>query len=507
MRRRHLPLAATSILAAPRFASAQKPPAPGASAPTPAPAGLGLVEHRDPRGFVLHRPADWRVVAPAPQNIMVIAPDESAVALIRARRAEGDLAQWLARAWPGTESAIASAEVLGAEAIAPDVARAAFRVTDRTGLVRRASAIAVRRGDLATVFVAAAPEAQFGRDVAVLGAVLDSFRLGGGEAPSAQPAGLPPMARWTDPNENAFSIAVPQGWQVQGGLLRRGPGGPTRTAVQLAAPDRSMLVFLGDQQPARFMLPSPTLLNLGLREGMPVQGTGDIVMRYRHAADIGPELLQRRFGALQVTARRELREIAAQRQQVQQAVQTGSLAMVTAAEVEFRLNDAHIGAASFVTEGYDVPNLGGGWSAEENYGFVATPAAAPLAGAILARVVGSFSVNPAWFAAESRGARIDADRQMAYLRERAGLQQRMLEQRWAAQDQRGAAQRDLLGGTTRLVDPRTGEEFTVPNNSRFYYRNADPMRPDIAGTNIDQRPLPPLDFRRLLQMGTDIPYR
>ncbi len=505
MRRRQIPLAATALLAAPRFAVAQKPPPLGA--PEPAAGVPGLVEHRDPRGFVLQRPTDWRVVAPAPQEIMVIAPDQRALVLIRARQAQGDLAQWLARGWPGTEADVAVSEPLAAETIAPDVARAVLRITDHTGIVRRVSAIAVRRGDLATVFVAAAPEEQFGRDIALLSAVLDSFRLGSGEAAQAPQAALPPMTRWTEPNENAFSIAVPQGWQVQGGLMRRGPGGPTRTAVIIAAPDRRVFVFLGDQQPARFVLPSQVLLNLGLREGMPVQGTGDILMRFRHAGDIGPELLQRRFGALQVTARRELRDIAAQRQQAQQQVQTGSVAMVTAAEIEFRLHDGRIGAANFITEGYDIPNLGGGWSAEESFGFVAAPDAVPLAGAILARVVGSFAVNPAWFVAETRGARLDADRQMAYLRERASVQQRQLEQRWAAMDQRGAAQRDLLGGTTRLVDLRTGEEFTVPNNSRFYYRNADPMRPDIVGTNIDQRPLPPLDFRRLLQMGTDIPYR
>ena len=98
--------------------------------------------------------------------------------------------------------------------------------------------------------------------------------------------------------------------------------------------------------------------------------------------------MNRRFGALQVTARRDLREIAAQRLAMQQAAQMGSNALVTAAEIEFRLGDGRIGAATFVTEGYDVPNLGGGWAAEENFGFVATPDAAPLAGAILARIIG-----------------------------------------------------------------------------------------------------------------------
>ena len=262
MHRRTMPLALAALAATPIAARAQKPPPAEAGSTLPA---AGFVLHRDSRGFSLRRPADWTVVAPAPQDVMVISPDEGSAALIRARRAEGDLAQWLARSWPSTEPALLSAEVLGAQSIAPDIARAAFRVTDRANIVRRAHAFAVRRGDLATVFVAAAPEAQLGDRLPVLTAILDSFRLGGGEAVPAQPQGLPAMTRWADPNEQAFTLAVPQGWTVQGGLMRRGPGGPTRNAVAMTSPDRRITLFIGDPQPARFVLPSQVILNLGMR--------------------------------------------------------------------------------------------------------------------------------------------------------------------------------------------------------------------------------------------------
>lgn len=505
MQRRRMPLLAAGLLGLPGAGWAQKAQPSQSALPSGDP---GFVVHRDARGFQLQRPSDWTVIAPAPHDIMVISPDEGSAALIRARRAEGDLAQWLTRAWPGTEPSLVSAAPIGAQAMGPDVARAALRVTDRAGIVRRAHLLAVRRGEIATVFVAAAPEDQFAQRLPVLGAILDSFRLGTAGRPASQPAALPPLGRYTDPNEQAFTIGVPQGWEAQGGLLRRGPGGPTRVAVAMASPDRRMMVFIGDRQPARFVLPSQVILGLGMREGMPVQGTGDIVMRFRHAGDIGTELLNRRFGSIQVTGRRDLHELAAQRQRRQGAIAVqGAAAQATAAEIDFRLSDGRVGAASFVTEGYDVPGLGGGWSAEESYGFVAAAEDAPVAGMILSRVIGSFQLNPAWFVAETRGARVDADRQMAYLQERAATQQRMLEQRWAAATQRLGAQQDMLGGTTRLVDPRTGESFTVPNNSRFYYRSADPMRPGIAGSDLDRNPLPELDFRRLLQMGTDIPYR
>src|SRR3712207_8489724 len=48
----------------------------------------------------------------------------------------------------------------------------------------------------------------------------------------------------------------------------------------------------------------------------------------------------------------------------------------------------------------------------------------------------------------------------------AALQQRTLEQRWAVQDAWAAARGHTLRGTVRLVDPRTGDEFTAPAGDR-----------------------------------------
>ena len=493
-------------LAAPCVALAQpKPPPLGAPAPrAPAAADApGLRGHVDPAGFTIGIPQGWRLGAAGPAEIALLGPGERAVALVRARPARGPLDAWLARDWPGTEPQVAEARAVSVTAPARDVARGVFVVRDRAGVQRRAVVLAVRRGEVATLFIAAAPEGEPAASWRQAFAALDSFRLGGG-APAGGAA--LPLARWTDPQEAAFTVEIPAGWRPEGGLVRVGPTSSPRTALRATSPDGRSVIFIGDPAPPRFILPSPVLDNLGYREGMSYPGGTDIIMRFRHALEIGPEMLQRRLGPLQVTARRDRPEMARFRAE-RQPVMQGSSAHVTVGEADLRLADGRVGQLHVGTSGYVVPGLGGGWSVEEFYGFAGPPDQAAVLGATLARVVGSFAVDPRWFAREQRMQAQDAARWMAYFRDSSARQQAMLEERWESGRQRHEAMQDILGGTVRLTDPRTGERFQAPQGSRYYYREATPSRPGIIGTDIDSTPAPELDMRRLLQEGLDIPYR
>src|ERR1700730_15745420 len=50
---------------------------------------------------------------------------------------------------------------------------------------------------------------------------------------------------WREPNEGAYSLDVPRGWKVGGGILRRTPV-DVRSAVNAAYPDGAIRVLLGD---------------------------------------------------------------------------------------------------------------------------------------------------------------------------------------------------------------------------------------------------------------------
>jgi hypothetical protein len=67
---------------------------------------------------------------------------------------------------------------------------------------------------------------------------------------------------WTtfvDPFEHAFTITIPAGWRVTGGLLRHSPIDPNM-CMRLVSPDMRTLIILGDPQMGIYLTPQPALL-------------------------------------------------------------------------------------------------------------------------------------------------------------------------------------------------------------------------------------------------------
>lgn len=77
--------------------------------------------------------------------------------------------------------------------------------------------------------------------------------------PTPSNAGMNPgdnilWTRFNDPNENAFTIDVPSGWKVQGGMVRRSAL-DVSAFLRALAPDGSAMILMGDPGPAVFRLP------------------------------------------------------------------------------------------------------------------------------------------------------------------------------------------------------------------------------------------------------------
>lgn len=77
---------------------------------------------------------------------------------------------------------------------------------------------------------------------------------------------------FNDPNENAFSVEVPSGWDIKGGLYRAGEI-DTRPWVVAVAPDSSCRAFIGDGEICPYTLPSSTLNWTGFTPGKTYNGT------------------------------------------------------------------------------------------------------------------------------------------------------------------------------------------------------------------------------------------
>lgn len=473
-----------------------------AGEPSPVPLMEGFVSHRDTAGFTVEGPSDWRVLAPRLTEISIVSPDGNSAALIRARVARGDLAAWLAKSYAGTETGMKGLTVMNVAPAGPNVAHASLRWrqgnTDKVG-----SVVAVRQGEIATVFVGLAPADEFAAQLPRLASILGSFRFN----PPDSAVGHPPAPRastrfvqWVDPYEQAFSFQIPAGWQPQGGLLRRADG--VRVAWQISAPDQSAFIFGGDQSlPAYFVFPTQIALSLGNREGYPTGPGGPIMLRFQDAMSMGRTVIQQRFGQVQVVSVRERPDLIETLKR--SPILRGSQLRMSAAELEFRLADGRTGMMALTTHGQEVADLGGTWYVDNIHGFVAPAARVPETAMALAQAIGTSQENPNWRAGEAEHqARMTAQFQ-EYHTWSANLQRASIEARWASDQARQGDMRDILGGTVRLKDPVTGETFETGGQSRYYYRVAQSNTG--VGVETDYNPAPEVDMRRLLQIGVDTP--
>jgi hypothetical protein len=394
--------------------------------------------------------------------------------------------------------------MLKVEPQGPQLARAVFDYGSQV-FQGRASVVAVRHGDVATLFVAAAARDQFAERLPTLTRILDSVRFGAPAAGTAQPRREAPSepVRWDDPVEGAFSAELPALWRTEGGL-RRSPWG-VRLVFQSTSPDGAMQVFMGDTwTPRMFVEPNATTQALGNAEA--VYGGPDslMILRFQRAEDFGAHLVRQRFGG-RVTGTRprpDLAEVARRNPLLQ-----GGASAASGADVEFRLDDGRIGVLTLTTFGAAVGGVGATWWVDGVHGFVA-PAdrAAQAAGAML-HLLWTLRENPAWAAGEREHQLRMGQQYQAYLAWSRDLQRQTVEQRWLSDEARQRGVRDVLGGTVRLKDPATGETFEARASDRYHFRVRQAGRPTALGSETDFKPVSDLDLTRLLRIGTEVPDR
>lgn len=152
-------------------------------AQTPLKVSDGWSRHDDPAGFSLLMPAGWRVKAGRCGEVVVSEPRGTAAALVRARivPAGVDLGEWLQLYYAATEPGLHNVRMLKVDRHGPQRAHAAFDYGSNV-FRGRASLVALRHGDLATLFVAAAARDEFAQRLPALTGILDSLRfdVGGG---------------------------------------------------------------------------------------------------------------------------------------------------------------------------------------------------------------------------------------------------------------------------------------------------------------------------------------
>jgi len=474
-----------------------------ASAAQAAPA---WITHHNPAGFSLQLPDDWQVRSDIVTDIAIADARARATAFVRARLVRGNLTRWLSTEYASTEPGMREFRIEQVKSNGPDLADARIRYVNTQGIAKRGHVVAVRRGAMATLFIAAAPPAEWNASLPILARILDSVRF---EAPKATGKGKSSEAprlsytQWVDPREQAFAVDLPAGWRNEGGLQRTTWN--RRVAFSSTSPDGQAILFSGDANvPRMFILPNQITAQYGGGMNQSWGPEAQIVMQFQSAADFGTSLVQQRFRG-QVTDTKERPDLVqiAQRN----PLLTQGLSAVTAADVEFRLADGRFGVLTLVTFGTQVAGVGGNWWAEGVHGFIAPPARVLQTGAALAHLIASFQTNPNWATAERQHEGTMSRQWTEYLAYSAQLQQLTIENRWASDEARQRQMRDVLGGTVRLQDPQTGEVIETTARDRYYYRVNQPGQTEVVGTETDFNPAPQLDLRKLMQVGVDVPDR
>ena len=311
---------------------------------------------------------------------------------------------------------------------------------------------------------------------------------------------------WRDPREGAFTMNVPQGWKVQGGLVRSSAIDP-HPVVFTISPDRRIQIFYGDPNLIPREVPNRLTAFARIREGQTTRASwgGPVLMaRYESGEQFSRDYAGSQLcrtpqitggGTLQ-DASRQLNAAAVAYGRTQ-----GAQAQAWVGETNFRCGaQAGYVRASTVLAGSATGQGIGVWFVMELTGFLADPSEAAEARYVLNTIAGSFQIDPQWEARQAQttrdvtGAVTRAQHQMSAViaqnaRQQAQSNQIDVMSGWEARnktmDKVMQRDSDTRLGITTVTDDYTGASHTVSNDYNQYW-----TRPDgaIQGTNTSTPP-------------------
>lgn len=286
--------------------------------------------------------------------------------------------------------------------------------------------------------------------------------------------------RFQDPSEGSFSMEVPQGWTVQGGMYRFGYF-DVRVTVDLRSPDGNMVLRFDDANVPSYALPGPLKPAVGKAYTKPMQFQM-MVENYRDAQSFAETYGKGRFKSVCST-------LTAQAGTWKPTIP--NLGQPTADKTsegteDFACTTSAGAKRATVYVRTSLYNQGSFWQADPVLSALASPEMLPTGLAVLQHALDTFQVNPQWKAHQQQMtqdglAMIQRDYQNFLTQTRATMQNftNSMNQQVAgfeAQQNAQAAQvnswSNTLTGLTNAVDPLTGQHFqmwTGPNAN--YYVN------------------------------------
>jgi hypothetical protein len=419
-------------------------------------------------------PPGWRALPSGSGQIVFVSPDAREYAYVRpVLHRTSDCASTLRRSAESLPAGTGAVRDLQIARTGRGVAVARFLVGNGSG--RGATLCAETSRGVGMLYGGIVPAGAFAREWPTVMAVLRSFayqpRQRTGSAPAARAAAaMPALVSWREPNERAFVMSVPAGWQVNGGIRRQDATHYT-SGVEALSPDRLSGVRIGDSRVTQCTVPGPGMNGLppahGTMQFCPASTAaqvGDLYLRSVLGRDLGLAGMQ-----IAVTPRPDL----ARRAEAIPA-SFGLRVHCLVEELRFRASRGGSpvsGAVLVKTTLFDAVQgqnfIQGTLSAE-----VESFWGPPERFASLARLTGvmqaSMRVDPVWFAQTQRINAEITRRTLAQMHSEAASAQQASWDRMAAADRRSESVGYLLSGTSRLSDAQ-GRTYEAKAGSNYYF--------------------------------------
>lgn len=488
-------------------------PEPQPAAPSPAPGWRATATRpaaaapASGAGFRMDLPPGWQ--AQLSQNGAVVAraqDGDSAVVIAPVPDARGSAAEWLrtrGSAALGAYFKNAAVSAIYSSRTTPSAALASAEFAGVHG-PGAAHVLYFVDGDVGTLYAVACPRQVMPQESGMLLGILRSFSFageqsaGGGTAPGAPAVNF---TKFRDPQESAFTVDVPAGWKVQGGMLRRSTL-DFRPFVYAVSPDGATTIRLGDPALGTFTEPSQLLAMAGMREGMNYSpGYGNVWPIRRYLP--GPQFAQ----AYAAKLAGEMQAANPHFQSVRPLPQFSSNAgaamgiTVSAGEADFtctRDGRESGGSVYAATARMGMPGGGQGaiWFHVALAGFLSPVSEAPAINDVLLHMFKSWEWNPQWVGRQSQTAvetaRIahETSEYIAKVHDEAFWNNRRVH------DKAMGNWSEYMRGVVRLRDPNTGEVIEGRAGKNHYYKlRGDDLHP--VGTDREiQNP----DFHELEQL-------
>lgn len=461
----------------------------------------GWVNYEDPSGFTLAHPPGWNVSGQEHGLVRINSGDSTILIQPFFSKQESISETWTRRV-PGLFSTILPGISLkNTRRINsnPDEMYADFSFSMKGREGAGALICSIYRGSGIFYLISSAKES-FPMEKKTMVSILKTFRF-------VQPSKSKPLkspgikyTTWSDPKENAFSVDVPSGWEVSGGLFRFASV-DTRPSLLVLSPDKEIHISGGDSAVPPFVVPSRLLEMTGFSEGRwysPGYGVNMLVKRYLDGRHFAREYVMQKiaggYSDLVFTGEKDRPDVSKLINDIYRHFSTyGIQSLVNTGEVFFtcRKNNKNYEGYYFAGTRLTTAYGSGNWLVEYLFGFLAEKSKSGMAREVLGHMVKTFKINPRWLAMQSNLTAATSEIVSRTHNEISEIINSSYQYRQRVNDDLSRKWSNVILGLTDVKDPETGETWKVASGRNYYWRKGD----SIVGTDTYDRP--DIDFTPL----------